>query len=871
MAVSHTVDPRPAEASRIRRALSVFATVALVATLLLAAPTRAHAVPVGNGFSDTFNGGSGSWMPFSGTWAVEYGEFSQASTDGGSNHAALIGKRFDDATYELDLRAISAAGGSWAGIQFKKMRPQDHPFDSGLTVYVKPDGTVELYRVNKVLATASTGLGFASMRHLRVVNVGDNVKVYLNNEATPRIDVNDSTFASGYMGLVAFSSHWHFDNVVITAPELAYTIDLGNEELLYSDAQMPISMDQSFATLRKDANTLYYDMVHPGASGLTRFEGAPDKPLTTQVSNSTGMTFIDRNGLDAGYGIFEIWMPNYYKIGPNELIAFTHNEKYPEGEGRGLPMFTMGIAYSNNNGATWEFCGEILSPKHPRLNVGGSAYVVNGDDFYLYFNEGDRDTFSQPWPRTVGVAKADISDVVAAARNHTVVPWLKYKDGAFTENGLTGMGSPLIANTYITEDAHSDATYSTALGKFLLTVQTEYAAKLTMYSSSDGINWSMEALVDVMPDGSHMQPYSSFIDLEGGSDDGSVVDDDFYIMYERKPNGDFFNDTLMRKQVTITRNAEARYVASSGFSATQGGSQWSYEQKSGTTYSNMTWVPGSRWWAGASEHALVGAAWQHPDAHDSVRTWTAPTSGTIRVSGNPKKASDALGGDGVNVAIHRNGTQIWPASGWSGIGATNVSGIQHDLSLTVSAGDKIRFIVNMGSTKTADTTHWDPLVQYDAWSAGSGFTSTQGSKQWSYYQAYGGTYTPMAWDAANFRWFGSSTYALMGATWQHPDATDALRYWTAPKPGTVRITGVVGMQGPTFRGDGIKFKVMKNGAQLFPTSGLISVAFNNSTGVSHDVSVDVVAGDRIYFLVNRNGTNDGDTTMWNPVVQYTSP
>lgn len=866
--------PRP-----VRLTLASIATAALVITMLVATPAPAFAAAVGNNFSDTFNGGSGSWTPFVGTWAVESGEYSQGSTTGGANHAALNGKRFDDATYDVDLRAVSAATGSWAGIHFKKMRPEDGPFDSGLTVYVRPDGTVELFRVNTVIATASTGLSMSTMRHLRVVNVGDNIKVFINNETTPRIDANDSTFASGHFGLTAFSSHWHFDNVVVTAPELPYTIDLGNEEVLYHDFQMPIGMDSSFATLRKDANTLYYDMVNPGnASGLTRYEGTPDKPLTTQVFVKPGMSFIDLNGHNAGWGTYEVWMPNYYRIGPNELIAFTHNEMHPSATQRkNPPDFSMGIAYSSDNGATWEFCGEILRPKNHEVNVGGSPYVIRNGFVYLYFNEGDvSPNNTSAWTRKVSVARASVADVVAAARNHTVTPWLKYRDGAFTENALTGMGSPVIPSVFATasnkgEDSHADATYSTALGKYLMTVQTEYAGKLALYSSSDAVTWSMEAYIDVMPAGGHMQPYSSFVDLEGGSEDGSVVDDDFYVMYDRKPSTDFFHDTLMRKQVTITLNPQARSVASSGFSSTQGTNQWSYEQRSGSTYSNLTWDAANRRWAGTAPDTLVAAAWQHPDTQDSVRTWTAPTAGTILVAGTPRKSDAAIGGDGVNVAIFRNTTQIWPATGWAAIGPSNTAGVSHELSLTVAAGDRIRFVVNAGATKAFDTVHWDPLVQYDAWTARSGFSSSQGANQWSYYQAYGGTYTPMSWDAANSRWFGSSTYALMGADWQHPDATDAMRYWTAPRSGTVRITGVVAKQGPTFAGDGVNFKIMKNGVPLLPTSGLIGVAYNNAAGVSHDVTVNVVAGDKIQFLVNRHGTNTGDTTLWNPVIQYTSP
>ena len=53
-----------------------------------------------------------------------------------------------------------------------------------------------------------------------------------------------------------------------------------------------------------------------------------------------------------------------------------------------------------------------------------------------------------------------------------MTPWLKYRTVAFTENALTGMGSAVIPSVVATsddrgDDSHADATYSSALGKYL--------------------------------------------------------------------------------------------------------------------------------------------------------------------------------------------------------------------------------------------------------------------------------------------------------------------------------------------------------------------------------------------------------------------
>ena len=75
----------------LRRWLAALLAAVLAAAMLpLAPPEPAAAVPVGNGFSDTFSGGSGSWTPYAGAGPSRGGEYSQGSTTGGANHAALM-------------------------------------------------------------------------------------------------------------------------------------------------------------------------------------------------------------------------------------------------------------------------------------------------------------------------------------------------------------------------------------------------------------------------------------------------------------------------------------------------------------------------------------------------------------------------------------------------------------------------------------------------------------------------------------------------------------------------------------------------------------------------------------------------------------
>jgi hypothetical protein len=83
-----------------------------------------------------------------------------------------------------------------------------------------------------------------------------------------------------------------------------------------------------------------------------------------------------------------------------------------------------------------------------------------------------------------------------------------------------------------------------------LTVQTHGASKLLLFSSADGLKWVQEAVVDVAEEG-EMQPYSSFVDYDGPTEDCREVDESFYIYYPRKRLDDHEYDYMYRRLVTI--------------------------------------------------------------------------------------------------------------------------------------------------------------------------------------------------------------------------------------------------------------------------------------------------------------------------------
>jgi hypothetical protein len=145
------------------------------------------------------------------------------------------------------------------------------------------------------------------------------------------------------------------------------------------------------------------------------------------------------------------------------------------------------------------------------------------------------------------------------------------------------------------------------------------------------------------------------------------------------------------------------------------------------TYAGGEWY-GSPFWTGP-DWTRVGRDWQHTGENvGSVRVFTAPRAGLVRLTGRVRKA-DTNGGDGVGGAIRVHGRTLWQAE----IDAADATGLEHDVAIEVRSGDPIRFVLTKRQTITCDTTRWDPTVTYSdgqAFRASEGFSDQAGL--WGY-------------------------------------------------------------------------------------------------------------------------------------------
>ena len=150
----------------------------------------------------------------------------------------------------------------------------------------------------------------------------------------------------------------------------------------------------------------------------------------------------------------------------------------------------------------------------------------------------------------------------------------------------------------------------------------------------------------------------------------------------------------------LTRMLDSR----NEYSSTSG--EWGYLSESNGAYSAMEWNSAEKQWKVNGSYCSIGALHMHPDANlNAVRSWRCEEAGNIVISNEVKKL-DITGGDGVRLKILKNGTQIWPESGWGMLDFDDAQGIKFSVATSVNTGDTICFVLNQNQSSSYDTTYW---------------------------------------------------------------------------------------------------------------------------------------------------------------------
>lgn len=218
---------------------------------------------------------------------------------------------------------------------------------------------------------------------------------------------------------------------------------------------------------------------------------------------------------------------------------------------------------------------------------------------------------------------------------------------------------------------------------------------------------------------------------------------------------------------------------------------------------DFNWMTGaenqSGSWMLKTERLQAGSSREF-DSYDAF-----PTSAEIK----------QFAGDGVKLKVMLNDRKLWPEKDWMHI-ANAESQVAYDISADVVAGDRLVFIVNAKNDDGWDSTTLDPVITTEdgvRHQASAGLSESQGGNQWGYEWEQNGTFKEMVFNPALSQWQREDDRGtdrpLIRSAIVHPDfAANAVRVWTADKPGTIHITGVVSNPGNgIILGNGTGFKL----------------------------------------------------------------
>ncbi|MFP6664807.1 MAG: glycoside hydrolase family 2 TIM barrel-domain containing protein [Deltaproteobacteria bacterium] len=172
---------------------------------------------------DTFDAHSPNdvWTFFDTEWA-RTGVLQATGLTSQKSVAALDHYLFDDFTLEFDVRLTSGSG--WAGMSFRRVRPEDYHHESGYTVFLTAGGGVRLYdsNSNSVVDSAATGAG-NTMRRVRIEATGARIQVWVDGVAyLDHTDPSTPITAAGYVGFMkSAGATAEYDNVRISAALLS--------------------------------------------------------------------------------------------------------------------------------------------------------------------------------------------------------------------------------------------------------------------------------------------------------------------------------------------------------------------------------------------------------------------------------------------------------------------------------------------------------------------------------------------------------------------------------------------------------------------------------------------------------------------------
>ncbi|XPF93079.1 LamG-like jellyroll fold domain-containing protein [Colwellia sp. RE-S-Sl-9] len=166
-------------------------------------------------FSDDFNDGNDNdWTIYDGVWQINDNQYHVNSGPGYKSVADNV--NVTDFEYEADITLNSSGN---AGVIFRIINPSIGADSfSGYYAGIEDNGNITLGKMDNnwtLLQSVAAGIKTGVTYRLKVIAIGSNLQVYL--DGIPQININDTSYTSGSIGVRSFMANSSFDNLIVKA------------------------------------------------------------------------------------------------------------------------------------------------------------------------------------------------------------------------------------------------------------------------------------------------------------------------------------------------------------------------------------------------------------------------------------------------------------------------------------------------------------------------------------------------------------------------------------------------------------------------------------------------------------------------------
>lgn len=178
-------------------------------------------------FRDGFSSAAATaeaWSAIDGAWSVEGGVYRQQDTTRTGWRTVVDDLTIADGSVETVIGFRTAATSTaFGGVQVRTARPGDAYTQSGYLVYLRPNGSVEVFRAGTGVIATGSGAAVTGPVRFRVELRGAEIRAFVGDETAPRVTAVDPhpIAGPGSVQLVTGRAAVDFDDVRVAIPRPA--------------------------------------------------------------------------------------------------------------------------------------------------------------------------------------------------------------------------------------------------------------------------------------------------------------------------------------------------------------------------------------------------------------------------------------------------------------------------------------------------------------------------------------------------------------------------------------------------------------------------------------------------------------------------